>query len=105
MDNSVEYSAMLEHAFMRSPEGMAVLSLNNGNGNWLKVNPTFCNLLGLTEAEFLAGAIFAEMEDRQAPSKGLSYRLVMDELRIHQRVTIRRNNAFVPKRVSRYGFP
>ncbi|WP_339317872.1 PAS domain S-box protein [Paenibacillus sp. FSL R10-2734] len=80
MDNSVEYSAMLEHAFMRSPEGMAVLSLNNDNCHWLKVNPAFCNLLGFTEAEFLAGAIFAEMEDRQAHSKGLSYRLVMDEL-------------------------
>ncbi|MNO35185.1 Signal transduction histidine-protein kinase BarA [compost metagenome] len=80
MDNSVEYSAMLEHAFMRSPEGMAVLSLNDGNGNWLKVNPAFCNLLGFTEAEFLAGAIFTEMGDEQTSSKELSYKLVMDEL-------------------------
>ncbi|WP_339288876.1 PAS domain S-box protein [Paenibacillus sp. FSL E2-0201] len=80
MDNAVEYSTMLEHAFMRSPEGIAVLSLNDGKGNWLKVNPAFCNLLGFTEAEFLAGAIFAEMENRQTSSKELSYRLVMDEL-------------------------
>ncbi|WP_405175443.1 PAS domain S-box protein [Paenibacillus sp. FSL H8-0261] len=80
MDNAVEYSTMLEHAFMWSPEGIAVLSLNDGKGNWLKVNPAFCNLLGFTEAEFLAGAIFAEMENRQTPSKELSYRLVMDEL-------------------------
>lgn len=80
MDYSVEYSTMLEHAFMWSPEGIAVLSLNDGKGNWLKVNPAFCNLLGFTEAEFLAGAIFAEMEDKQASSNGLSYRLVMDEL-------------------------
>ncbi|WHY19766.1 PAS domain S-box protein [Paenibacillus sp. G2S3] len=80
MDNSVEYSTMLEHAFMRSPEGMAVLSLSDGNGNWLKVNPAFCNLLGFTEAEFLAGAIFVEMEEKQASSNELSYRLVMNEL-------------------------
>lgn len=80
MDNAVEYSTMLEHAFMRSPEGIAVLSLNDGKGNWLKVNPAFCNFLGFTEAEFLAGAIFAEMENRQTSSKELSYRLVMDEL-------------------------
>lgn len=81
MDNSIEYSMMLEHAFMRSPEGMAVLSLNDGKGSWLKVNPAFYNLLGFTEAEFLAGAIFSEMKDRQSSSKELSYRLVMDELR------------------------
>lgn len=80
MDNAVEYSTVLEHAFMRSPEGIAVLSLNDGKGNWLKVNPAFCNLLGFTEAEFLAGAIFVEMENRQKSSKELSYRLVMDEL-------------------------
>jgi PAS domain S-box-containing protein len=59
---------------------MAIFSLNDGKGNWLKVNPAFCHLLGFTEAEFLAGAIFAEMEDRQVSSKELSYRLVMDEL-------------------------
>lgn len=80
MDNAIEYNTMLEHAFMRSPEGMAVLSLNDGNGKWLKVNPAFCNFLGFTEAEFLAGAIFAEMKGRQSSSKELSYRLVMDGL-------------------------
>ncbi|MEK5252151.1 PAS domain S-box protein [Paenibacillus sp. FSL F4-0125] len=80
MDNAIEYNTMLEHAFMRSPEGIAVLSLNDGNGKWLKVNPAFCNFLGFTEAEFLAGAIFAEMQGRQSSSKELSYRLVMDEL-------------------------
>lgn len=57
MGSSVEFNAILDHAFMRSPEGMAVLFSNNGDFNWIKVNPAFCNLLGFTEAEFLAGAL------------------------------------------------
>lgn len=55
MDNAVEYSTMLEHAFMRSPEGIAVLSLNDGKGNWLKVNPAFAIYLALRKLSFLLG--------------------------------------------------
>ncbi|MEK3771948.1 PAS domain S-box protein [Paenibacillus sp. FSL R5-0887] len=97
MGSSVEFNAILDHAFMRSPEGMAVLFSNNGDFNWIKVNPAFCNLLGFTEAEFLAGALFTESENREAHSKELSYRLVMDELQKSPAGSWKKEHCFLNK--------
>lgn len=81
MDNSADYNTILDYAFMRSPQGTAILVSNHGICSWLKVNQTFCNLLGFTESEFLSRALFTEMDNEQAHSNGLSYRLMMDKLR------------------------
>lgn len=95
MDNSVDYNAILDHVFMRSPGGIAVLVSNNGICNWLRVNPTFCNLLGFTESEFLSGALFTEMENKQAHSKGLSYRSMMDKLQHSQTNSWKKEQCFL----------
>lgn len=58
MGSSVEFNAILDHAFMRSPEGMAVLFSNNGNFNWIKVNPAFAIYLALRKPSFLPGLFY-----------------------------------------------
>ena len=42
---------VLDHAFVHNPIGMALFTLD---GHFVKVNPAFCALLGVTEAELLA---------------------------------------------------
>ena len=42
---------VLDHAFVHNPIGMALFTLD---GRFVKVNPAFCALLGVTEAELLA---------------------------------------------------
>ncbi|BCG56889.1 ATP-binding protein [Paenibacillus sp. URB8-2] len=49
MDYLADESRVLDHAFMRSPIGMALLK--PGEGRWLKVNTAFCGMLGCLEEE------------------------------------------------------
>ncbi|OMF86351.1 PAS domain S-box protein [Paenibacillus sp. FSL R7-0337] len=55
MDNLASNNSILDQAFELSPVGMAVLSPEGGR--WMKINPSFCNMLGCTEAEFLSGTL------------------------------------------------
>ncbi|MEK5024728.1 PAS domain S-box protein [Paenibacillus sp. FSL M7-1046] len=76
-------SDILNQAFMMSPVGMAVLA--SEKDKWIKVNSAFCNILGCSEPEFLAGALLRsksasqpEQEDREGLTllsvlEGLSY--------------------------------
>ncbi|MFD1773798.1 PAS domain-containing hybrid sensor histidine kinase/response regulator [Paenibacillus rhizophilus] len=49
MDYLADESRVFDHAFMRSPIGMALLK--PGGGWWLKVNTAFCGMLGCSEEE------------------------------------------------------
>jgi diguanylate cyclase (GGDEF)-like protein/PAS domain S-box-containing protein len=49
--HNVEYgNNLFLNAFQFAPSGIALVSLN---GNWLKVNPSFCRMLGYEEEELL----------------------------------------------------
>ncbi len=78
LDNwAKQHSTILDQAFINSPFGMAILATDGGN--WVKVNPAFCNMLGFTESEFLAGALFGDKEDKSA-QESLSFSEVIDNL-------------------------
>lgn len=80
MDNWAEqHSTILDQAFMNSPVGTAIFS--SAEGNWVKVNPAFCNMLGFTESAFLAGALFGERENQKFMQEDRSFGEVVDELR------------------------
>ena len=49
--HNIEYgNNLFLNAFQYAPNGIALVSLN---GNWLKVNPSFCRMLGYDEDELL----------------------------------------------------
>ena len=53
---------VLDHAFVHNPIGMALFTLD---GRFVKVNPTFCALIGLTEAELLVDTYQALTDPRE----------------------------------------
>lgn len=75
MGNLAEYGNILDQAFMLSPVGTALLDADNGQ--WLKVNPAFCNILGCSESEFFAGALGNARDTSQEEREWLS----LNELR------------------------
>ena len=78
MDNLAKNGTILDQAFLMSPVGMAVLSPDGDN--WVMVNPAFCNMLGCSEREFLAGALFGAIRTLHAGHEGFSSHAILKEL-------------------------
>lgn len=77
MDHLAEHRSILDQAFLLSPVGMAVLS---PEGEWVKVNPAFCNMLGCSEGEFLSGDPGDGCKILQEGQQPFSIQSVMEEL-------------------------
>ncbi|MBW4085390.1 PAS domain S-box protein [Paenibacillus sp. S150] len=76
MDN--DNSELLDQAFLMSPLGMGVLSLEEHN--WVKVNPAFCHILGCSEQEFLDGGLLKNTSAAQEGLQCTDIGLLKDEL-------------------------
>lgn len=92
MDNLAKNESILDQAFLMSPVGMAVLSPKEGS--WVMVNPAFCNMLGCTEPEFLAGALFGTGLDRQGGQEEFSLDSVVNELSQMKGQSLRKEQRF-----------
>ncbi|MNH90169.1 Sensory/regulatory protein RpfC [compost metagenome] len=47
---SIDHQALFEHIYTEAPIGIALVSIE---GNWIKMNPAFCEILGYSESELM----------------------------------------------------
>ncbi|WP_238650689.1 PAS domain S-box protein [Paenibacillus piscarius] len=77
MDHLAGNTSILDQAFQLSPVGMAVLS---PEGEWIKVNPALCNMLGCSEADLLTGNLTGCNWVLQDDGQEFSVQSIMEEL-------------------------
>ncbi|WP_162551206.1 PAS domain S-box protein [Paenibacillus tepidiphilus] len=97
MDNLADNGIILDQAFMVSPLGIAVLEAREQR--WVKVNPAFCNILGCTEEQFLAGTVLSPFEQTSHATQpqGSCIKEIQHELAASSQVSLTKEYKFITR--------
>ncbi|WP_187355362.1 PAS domain S-box protein ['Paenibacillus yunnanensis' Narsing Rao et al. 2020] len=94
MDNLAVNGMILEYAFRMSPLGIAVLEAREQR--WVKVNPAFCDILGCTEAQFLAGGLLSQLwRTTHGKDPGKAWEAVYHELAASPQASLTQEYKFI----------